>query len=197
MKLIYLHGLDSSPTATKAQITKAYGRQNGIPVTCPDLNIPPDEVIKKVLDLLTPDTVLIGSSLGGYFANLISDSHGVPAVLLNPSNRPDMSLQRFLDGRPNQTYQDDTVIYSTEGKWDIVYGDLAWFRQHSLRVVHPHKIGVLLKLGDELLDATLSERFYSDKGATVISQSGGDHLMSDYDQQVGRVFDLAQSLLDG
>ena len=98
MTVIYLHGLDSDPNATKAQITKAYAEPFGISVLSPDLNCPPEQSLIKIAKLVEshPDAVLLGSSLGGYFANVVSDLTGMPAVLLNPSIRPDLSFRRFL-----------------------------------------------------------------------------------------------------
>lgn len=196
MRLIYLHGLDSSPTANKATITQAYANSLGIDCVCPNLNLPPDQVIKTVQALLSDDCVLIGSSLGGYFANLISDLTATPAILLNPSIRPDVSFERFLQNPQfaNTSLTDDTPIYLTTGGWQIVYGDLAWFENHRLSVNFPNKIKVLLKSGDELLDAQKSHAFYTDKGAGVALQQGGDHRISDYENQVAMVVDWASAL---
>ncbi len=196
MRLIYLHGLDSDSNAIKAQITDAYCQEHhpDITVIRPDLNRSPDEVVALLTQLIGDgvDTVLVGSSLGGYFANLLSDMTGVPAVLLNPSIRPDLSFRRFLQDNfadHEQVLQADTVIYTTTGGWQIVYGDLAWFDDHRLQVAYPDHLKVLLKLGDELLDAQATKDFYTQKGAEVLAQVGGDHRISDYDQQVATVID--------
>lgn len=197
MTIIYLHGLDSDPNATKAVITHSHAKEHGIQVIRPDLNCPPDEVVAKLLDLLKtyPNSVLIGSSLGGYFATLISDMTGTPAVLLNPSIRPDVSFRRFLaDKFDGQNLTDDTIIYTTTGGWQIKYGDLAWFDAHRLTVKNPNKIKVLLKIGDELLDAHATQAFYQTYGAYVLAQDGGDHRISDYEMQVGQVLDWAMTL---
>lgn len=197
MKLIYLHGLDSDPNATKALLTAQYAKQLGIDVIRPNLNCPPNEVIKSVTPLLDQNTVLIGSSLGGYFANLLSDMTGTPCILLNPSIRPDLSFQRFLDDNaktPKITPSDDTIIYTTDGGWAILYQDLAWFFEHQLTVAYPERVGVLLKLGDELLDTKASEAFYLTKNASILTQSGGDHRISDYPELVAKVVDWAVAL---
>lgn len=204
MRLIYLHGLDSDSNAIKAQITDAYCQAHypDITVIRPDLNRSPDEVVALLIQLIGDgvDTVLVGSSLGGYFANLLSDMTGVPAVLLNPSIRPDLSFRRFLQDNfaddQSQTLQADTVIYTTTGGWQIVYGDLAWFENYRLQAVHPDRLKVLLKLGDELLDAVATQDFYTQKGADVLAQAGGDHRISDYDQQVATVIDWVNQLVN-
>lgn len=197
MTIIYLHGLDSDPNANKAVITADHAKKFGIDTLRPDLNCPPDEVVTKILALIqdNPDAVLVGSSLGGYFATLLSDMTGTPAVLLNPSIRPDLSFTRFLtDNFDGQTLTDDTVIYTTTGGWQICYGDLAWFEKHRLTAKNPHKIKVLLKMGDELLDAHATKAFFESCEVDVVAQDGGDHRMSDYDEQVECVVGWVQAL---
>lgn len=197
MTIIYLHGLDSDPNASKAVITAEYATTLGVDTIRPDLNCPPDEAVAKILALIhdNPNAVLVGSSLGGYFATLLSDMTGTPCVLLNPSIRPDVSFRRFLsDHFDGQTLTDETTIYTTVKGWQIKFGDLAWFERHRLQAKSPHKIKVLLKMGDELLDAHASRAFYEKAGADVLAQDGGDHRISDYEEQVGQVVGWATML---
>lgn len=196
MTIIYLHGLDADPNANKAVITANHAKALGIDTLRPDLNCPPDDVVAKILALLqdNPNAVLVGSSLGGYFATLLSDMTGTPAVLLNPSIRPDLSFTRFLtDNFNGQTLTDDTVIYTTTGGWQICYGDLAWFEKHRLTVKNADKIKVLLKMGDELLDAHATKAFFESCGADIVAQDGGDHRVSDYDEQVRLVLEWVRT----
>lgn len=196
MTIIYLHGLDADPNANKAVITANHAKALGIDTLRPDLNCPPDDVVAKILALLqdNPNAVLVGSSLGGYFATLLSDMTGTPAVLLNPSIRPDLSFTRFLtDNFNGQTLTDDTVIYTTTGGWHIRYGDLAWFEKHRLTVKNADKIKVLLKMGDELLDAHATKAFFESCGADIVAQDGGDHRVSDYDEQVRLVLEWVRT----
>lgn len=196
MTIIYLHGLDADPNANKAVITANHAKALGIDTLRPDLNCPPDDVVAKILALLqdNPNAVLVGSSLGGYFATLLSDMTGTPAVLLNPSIRPDLSFTRFLtDNFNGQTLTDDTVIYTTTGGWHIRYGDLAWFEKHRLTTKNPHKIKVLLKMGDELLDAHATKAFFESCGADIVAQDGGDHRVSDYGEEVRLVLEWVKT----
>lgn len=199
MRLIYLHGLDSDANAIKAQMVDGYCQEHypDMEVIRPDLNRTPDDVVALLTGLIGDgkDVVLMGSSLGGYFATLMSDKLGVPAVLLNPSIRPDLSFRRFLsEYYAKQDLFADTVIYKTTGGWDICYGDLAWFEHHRLQVVAGAKLSVFLCLGDELLDAAASQAFYEQKGSKVVTISGGDHRISDFDRYVGQVMQMAIDL---
>lgn len=202
MKLIYLHGLDSDSNAIKAQIVDAYCQEHhpDITVIRPDLNRTPDEVVALLSEMIGDgaDTVLMGSSLGGYFATLMSDRTGVPVVLLNPSIRPDISFRRFLQdnftGDGEQVLQADTVIYTTTGGWQIVYGDLAWLEHHRLQAVFGERIRVFLQMGDELLNAKASQAFFEQAGSEVLAMAGGDHRISDFDNHVKTVVDFAIGL---
>lgn len=202
MHLIYLHGLDSDSNATKAVMVAEHCQIHhpDLQVLRPDLNRSPKDVVAllhaQIAQLGRDKVVLVGSSLGGYFATLLSDMTGVPCVLLNPSIRPDISFRRFLtehfDGKP---LANETVIYTTTGGWAIKYQDLAWFEQHRLTVKYPHRVSVLLKMGDELLDSHATAAFYQQQGASVITQAGGDHRMSDFADNVAMVVERARSYL--
>ena len=97
MNLIYIHGLDSDANSTKGLLLENYCQQYhpDITVLRPDLNQSPENVVKYLVSLvenanndksehsegahLDPtNTVLIGSSLGGYFSTLISNHTGCP-----------------------------------------------------------------------------------------------------------------------
>ncbi|MBA2058134.1 hypothetical protein H0262_09600 [Psychrobacter cryohalolentis] len=208
MNLIYIHGLDSDANSTKGILLESYCQKNhsDIKVYRPDLNQSPEQVFSYLTDLVTElkkdnKTVLIGSSLGGYFSTLVSNHTGCPALLLNPSTQPHITLQRFYntsisnrdssDGLPN-----NKVLHTTAGGWNITPSDLQWFADHQLLAVnYPDKVAVLLKKGDELLNSELSKAYYQSQGASVAVQAGGDHRFSDFGEQLPKVIDMLQQLL--
>ncbi|MEK6219843.1 MAG: hypothetical protein N2B01_03050 [Psychrobacter cryohalolentis] len=215
MNLIYIHGLDSDANSTKGVLLEKYCQRHhpDINVLRPDLNKSPAQVCEQLLLLIeglnngkdaeadSSNTVLIGSSLGGYFSTLISNHIGCPALLLNPSTQPHITLQRFYntsisnrdgsDGLPN-----NKVLHTTAGGWNITPSDLQWFADHQLLAVnYPDKVAVLLKKGDELLNSELSKAYYQSQGASVAVQAGGDHRFSDFGEQLPKVIDMLQQLL--
>ncbi|GAA0306980.1 YqiA/YcfP family alpha/beta fold hydrolase [Psychrobacter aestuarii] len=190
MNLIYLHGLDSDANATKGKLLSEYCQQHypSITVIRPDLNMSPPEVVKKVTALINEspkETLLVGSSLGGYFATYLSNQLDTPALLINPSIQPHISLQRFSDSAHHSNTSKDHVIYTTSGGWQMTQADLEWFAAHPLtEVTYPKRVCAVIKSGDELLDAQLSAKFYQKHGAQVIIQTGGDHRFSDFAQHL-------------
>ncbi|WP_352310779.1 YqiA/YcfP family alpha/beta fold hydrolase [Psychrobacter sp. W2-37-MNA-CIBAN-0211] len=208
MNIIYIHGLDSDANSTKGILLESYCQQHhaDINVYRPDLNSAPTQVfeqlVKLVTELNTEDkTVLIGSSLGGYFSTLVSNHTGCPALPLNPSTQPHVTLQRFSDTSVSNKESSDelshsNVLHTTAGGWEITPADLQWFADHQLvSINYPHKIAVLLKENDELLNSELSKDFYQTQGATVTMQAGGDHRFTDFGEQLPMVIDMLQRLL--
>lgn len=215
MNIIYIHGLDSGANSTKGILLENYCQQYhpDINVVRPDLNKTPDQVFRQILSLIeslnnnddaqlkTSNTVLVGSSLGGYFSTLVSNHIGCPALLLNPSTQPHVTLQRFADEsilarNDRNEVSTNKVLYTTAGGWNITYSDLQWFAEHQLAAVnYPNKIAVLIKEGDELLDPNLSAKFYQQHGAKVILQAEGDHRFSDFGEKLPMVIDMLRQLL--
>ncbi|MDX2374771.1 hypothetical protein NJD71_11620 [Psychrobacter sp. PP-21] len=215
MNLIYIHGLDSDANSAKGLLLDKYCQHHhpDITVLRPDLNKSPAQVREKLLLLIdglnnskdeqteSSSTVLVGSSLGGYFSTLISNKMGCPALLLNPSTQPHITLQRFADesvliDSGKAALSEDYVLHSTAGGWDITNADLQWFADHQIsQVNYPNKIAVLLKQGDELLSSELSQDFYEGQGASVTVQAGGDHRFSDFGEQLPMVIEMLQNLV--
>ncbi len=216
MNIIYIHGLDSDTNSTKGMLLEKYCQRHhpDINVLRPDLNKSPAQVCEQLLSLIesldnsenkmpeSSNTVLVGSSLGGYFSTLISNQIGCPALLLNPSTQPHITLQRFSDSSvSNQNGSDklfhNDVLHTTAGGWSITNADLQWFADHQVsQVNYPKKVAVLLKEGDELLNAELSKAFYQGQGASVMVQAGGDHRFSDFGEQLPMVIDMLQNLVE-
>ena len=208
MNLIYIHGLDSNANSIKGVLLDDYCQQYhpDITVNRPDLNQAPQVVLDRLVELvaeLNSDSkvVVVGSSLGGYFATLVSNQTGCPALLINPSTQPHITLQRFEDDRGNDTFalktdnEKDKVLHNTDGGWAITKADLQWFANHQLLTVeNPSKVAVIVKEGDELLDAHLSAAFYKNQGATVIMQQGGDHRFSDFAEHLPEVVEILNQL---
>lgn len=202
MKIIYIHGLDSSANSMKGLLLEAYCAEHhsDIEVVRPDLNLPPAAVFKLLCKLVgeqeqTSSTLLMGSSLGGYFTTLVSNHTGCAAVLLNPSTQPHISLQRFLQDQP-ENIDSDTVIYQSSSGWEITPAHLAWFAEHRLTAIcHPEKVLAWVKAGDELLDPSIATSFYREQGVEVVLQEGGDHRMTDFADLLPTLLAKALNLL--
>ena len=222
MNIIYIHGLDSDANSTKGLLLERYCQQYhpDINVLRPDLNKSPARVFEQLVGLIksldsnenkkvgnikhvssSKKTVLIGSSLGGYFSTLVSNHTGCPALLLNPSTQPHVTLQRFsndvlLGSESEDSQLKNRVLHKTAGGWNITQSDLQWFADHQLSEVnYPKKIAVFIKEGDELLNSELSKAFYQHQGSAVTLQIGGDHRFSDFAEQLPKIIEQLKRLL--
>ena len=209
MNIVYVHGLDSDANSTKGLLLEEYCEKyhSNIAVLRPDLNKSPEQVFSYLTELVTElskdaKTVLIGSSLGGYFSTLVSNHTDCAALLLNPSTQPHVTLKRFandvlLDSDSSKyESKNNQILHSTAGGWNITHADLQWFESHQLSTVnYPNKVAVLIKEGDELLNPMLSKQFYKEQGAITILQADGDHRFSDFAEQLPLVMDTLQQLI--
>lgn len=189
MQLIYIHGLNSNAQSPKGQMLAEWCAMHrpDIQVIRPDLNLPPRQVMALLTDLINSDvnTGLVGSSLGGFFATVCTAQFGVKSVLVNPAVRP---FERFL-----RYFKDGQHGFTTEGGWTITKSDLADLAALFNPVpLHPEKILVLLKQGDEVLDYRVAEGYYGQNGAqcSMVIESGGDHFMHDMADKIPLMIDF-------
>lgn len=110
-----------------------------------------------------PD-LLIGTSLGGYYAARLGSEYGVPFVALNPSIEPRRTLKRYQGhgkdwlGKPYYLAPEEIDLYPPISKGGCGL--------------------VLLESGDEIIDAHESFRYLED-AYRVILFNKGDHRFSD------------------
>lgn len=167
--ILYIHGLNSSPISRKAsQLTAALGRMGmSASLQVPALHHHPRQAIAQleaaIAELGRP--LLVGSSLGGYYATHLAERHGLKALLINPAVTP----HRRFDGYLGQ----QTNLYTGE-VWDLTEDHVASLAE--LEVPPPQdaeRYQVWLQTGDETLDYRHAADFY--RGCAVRIQAGGDH----------------------
>ena len=174
MNIIYLHGFQSSALSIKGQHLQTYCQfKHGMHVHLPDLNMPPQQVLAHISQMIETleDVVLIGSSLGGFYATQLVAKHGVPAVLINPAMRP---WQLFHD-----LFGCVGIPYIVNAEWTLDHTQLDQLQQMAVSFVQDaHKILVLLQQGDEVLDYREAQHYYHQ--SMVITDANGSHAMDDF-----------------
>lgn len=82
-QVVYLHGLSSSGQSTTAQrLRRTLAKQE---VISPDIPVQPEVAmteLKRLAGLLRPDAIIVGTSMGGMFAQMFRGFH---RILINPS----------------------------------------------------------------------------------------------------------------
>lgn len=184
--IVYLHGFRSSPRSSKAVMTgdaiKALSSsEHPIEWYCPQLVASPKASMEMVNSHITSSQhdrlVVIGSSLGGYYANYLAEKYGCKAVALNPAVRAPRELAEHVGM---------LTSYDTDEPYDFrpeYIDELKALQVES--ITNPSRYFLMAAKGDELLDWREMVDFY--KGAEQLVLEGSDHGIADYPEQLPKV----------
>ena len=114
--IIYFHGLDSSLNEEKREALKVYGI-----VTAPTYDYRNAAVLENIEKTFTyaRNTVLVGSSFGGYLANLFSTKYDIPCLLFNPALAV-QSIPGLITLNNQKESNNKNLTYFVLGKEDTV-----------------------------------------------------------------------------
>lgn len=184
-RLIYLHGFRSSPLSFKARMVGDRMREAGLEqrFVCPQLPASPREAMALVQQRIgvRSEDVLIGSSLGGYYATWLAERTGCSAVLLNPAVNPAEGLERYT-GPQTMFHTDEPFEFRTE-----YLDELRALRVP--RISRPERYFLVAATGDELLDWRDMVGHYPGARHCVIQ--GSDHGISDFALYLDQVLAFA------
>jgi predicted esterase YcpF (UPF0227 family) len=162
-KILYLHGFKSCGISTKSSLLKTYFGEHE--VDSPDLPYAPQEAIVYLESLLQSGeyTLLMGSSLGGFYATYLAEKLALKAVLLNPSTKPWETLapyvgwqERFCDG---EFFEFKSIFLE----------QLKLLSRRPKRGTYL----ALLQSEDELLDYRVAKELYGEH--RIVVEYGGNH----------------------
>jgi predicted esterase YcpF (UPF0227 family) len=119
MTIVYLHGFASSGSSPKVDdLVRQFGQDN---VFSPDLPIDPQEVCKIVDKIVvnwlntrsfgsSDRLIFVGTSLGAFYANYFAHYYDCPAILVNPSIKPNETLRNRLGSNKNYMSGEEFVV---------------------------------------------------------------------------------------
>lgn len=166
--ILYIHGFLSSPQSAKAQQMLAFaGQHPDLQLMVPALPVDPAQslaILEKCIASAPALPVLIGSSLGGFYANILAARHGMRAVLINPAVHPHELLSAYVGEQRN---------YHTGVAAEVKSEHFRLLESLEVSPAHPDRLWVLLETGDETLDYRQAERFYS--ACRIDVTPGGSH----------------------
>jgi len=171
--IAYIHGFNSSPASSKAQLLKArleaLGR--GAEFAAPALPHSPAQAAALLDEFAerNPGAALVGSSLGGYYATYLAQRHGLNAVLLNPAVRPYELLAGHLGPQQN---------FHTGESYEFTARHVDELRALEVAVITPEHYFLVVATGDEVLDYRAAVARY--RGCRQLVIEGGDHGLSDF-----------------
>ena len=91
--IIYIHGFKSSGESEKSKQLKAAFPDDT--VVAPDFSPNPAEAVKQLHALIAKHlepTIIVGTSLGGFYATYLAVMYDVSAFIINPALEPHVSL---------------------------------------------------------------------------------------------------------
>lgn len=190
--LIYLHGYLSSPTSHKARLIADYLQRHhpGLRLRVPSLPEEPElalaaataAVEQALVDAAGAPVGLVGSSLGGFYATVLSERFGLRAVLINPSVLPHVRFGHYA-GQPQ-------VNPHTGREFAITANDVAALEYEVPERIHPQRYWLLAQKGDELLDYREAVDYYA--GARQTVEEGGDHQFQGFERHLPAVVEFLQ-----
>jgi predicted esterase YcpF (UPF0227 family) len=163
--ILFIHGFASCGLGQKSRLlTEHFGRDR---VLAPDLPYAPAEAVTFLDRLLDEQSVemLVGSSLGGYYATWLNRERRIPSVLINPAVRPWELLGDHLG--PQQRWCDGQDFEFTAAHVE----QLKALYRPQLR--DDERYLVLLQSADEVLDYRAAAGYYG--GHEVVIENGGNH----------------------
>jgi predicted esterase YcpF (UPF0227 family) len=184
-RILYIHGLNSSPASTKAQQLLNAMQRMGIAdqLYLPALHHHPRQALAQLEAIIAGagQPLLVGSSLGGYYATHLAHRHGLKALLINPSVQPHRRFDHCLVMQTN---------YYTGEQWMPTEEHMAALAELEVPSPQdPARCQVWLQTGDETLDYREAERYY--RACSLRIQAGGDHGYSGFARQLPALFAFA------
>jgi predicted esterase YcpF (UPF0227 family) len=175
-RVIYLHGFNSSPASEKARLFTDYCHAQGLrDVLVPHLSHDPARALRTIEDCLGENgarvALLVGSSLGGYYATYLAERHGLKAALINPAVAPCEHLPREIIGRHRNQY--------THEEYDFTLDHVDFLRTLNVeKISDPARYLLLVQTGDKTLDYRLAVKLYA--GCHQVVQEGGSHSFENF-----------------
>ncbi|MEC9482153.1 MAG: YqiA/YcfP family alpha/beta fold hydrolase [Halomonas sp.] len=171
--VLYLHGFNSGSESPKARLMRAACARidhRGRPLACctPQLPHRPQaayEMAERLLRSLGENTLLVGSSMGGFLASCLAERFDLRAVMLNPAVDP----ARLVDDWVGMAFVNDYT-----GEHFVIEPA----HREELAALTPSRLTpsrYLLMLGtdDETLDCRHAFGAYA--GSRTLLLPGGDH----------------------
>lgn len=163
VSILYCHGWGSHFDPSKNKI-RALSRMHPVDGITVDYTLHPHLVFERFAAQLKrhPEALVVGTSLGGFFAAWLGSEFDRPFIAINPSITPSSTLQAYVGrginhvGVPHELKEDCVMAY-----------DALSFRLDGRGTI-------VLDMGDEILDAQATLDFIKER-LPIVAFEGGSH----------------------
>ena len=187
--LLYLHGFRSSPQSFKARRLQAWVAQHRPAVHwwCPQLPPSPREAMALVRQGTAgwpaESSAVLGSSLGGFYATVVAEATGWPAVLMNPAANPARDLAAYVGELSAFHTPEQRFIFRSEHVDELR-------AMTPGPITRPGRYFAIVAKGDEVLDwREMTARY---PGVALRLLAGSDHALSDFDEHQPHILKFLQ-----
>lgn len=184
--LIYLHGFRSAPASSKACLLTQRLVERGLidQFWCKQLPASPRQaitLIESTLRTATSQPVLVGSSLGGYYATWLAEQYDLRALLINPAAYAFRTLATWI-GHHTNLFTGEAFHFSQQHIDEL---QTLWIPLIS----RPERFWLIVETGDEVLDYREAVFRYTGARQTIIE--GGDHSLLHFPEWLDDIIDFA------
>lgn len=178
--LLYIHGFASSGHSHKAQVLRHHFEE----VYAPSLSHIPQlalETLEQFIDALPQPPLLLGSSLGGFYALYLSQRLSLPAVLINPVVKLSEEMEQLAGLQKN---------YFDGSRFEFTAEHLQSLHNYLCPAPRSDRLLLMLQMGDEVLDQhqTLQQL----PGAQQLIELGGDHSFQGFENHMQTISRFAR-----
>lgn len=132
--------------------------------------------LESIVAAMAQPLGVIGSSLGGFFANVLAARYGLAAVLINPAVHPHRLLKKYVGVQAN---------YHTGVATEVRSEHFDFLENIEVSPPHPERLNVLLETGDETLDYREAAQFYA--ACSLEITEGGSHAYEGFAEKLPRI----------
>ena len=184
LKIIYLHGFNSSAESKKSKILDSYLKgEKLMTLESPNLNKSPSKAISQIEKIIKDSSnrvCLVGSSLGGLYATFIADKYDLKSVTINPVVKNHISGMKDLVGSHKNFHSNEEYKFTMKD-----YLNLQKLGLENLK--KPLNHFCLIKMSDEVLDHNETFQYFSK--SYVLSEKGGNHSYDDFFEKIPLILD--------
>ena len=166
MKIIYLHGFNSDENSnTVISLKKIFNDLTGISYDyiIPDLA---HEKIKNTIDAvlkIDKEIILVGTSLGAFWANYFAQKYLLKCVLVNPSLYPWVSLTRCIGVNKNFNTGVDRIL--TES-------DVTAYKKYEMPIIDGIIRIVVLGINDDVINYKITQEVFQNNSKIILINAG-------------------------